>query len=108
MVILRETFIDDMILTATADGELIAARRVTAPPVIANDPAPRRRRRANHAAGRGNVHDRRASSPRLDAAGRCSPGPTAASAKPPSPLRSRNGGASGGSTTATELVATEL
>jgi outer membrane protein assembly factor BamB len=34
MVILRETFIDDMIVTATADGELIATRRVTMPPVL--------------------------------------------------------------------------
>jgi hypothetical protein len=34
MVILRETFIDDLIVTATADGELIATRRVTAPPIL--------------------------------------------------------------------------
>jgi outer membrane protein assembly factor BamB len=34
MVILRETFIDDLIVTATADGELIAARRITAPPIV--------------------------------------------------------------------------
>jgi outer membrane protein assembly factor BamB len=34
MVILRETFIDDLIVTATADGELIATRRVTAPPIV--------------------------------------------------------------------------
>ena len=34
MVILRESFIDDMLITATADGELIAARRVTAPPIL--------------------------------------------------------------------------
>jgi hypothetical protein len=34
MVILRETFIDDLIVTATADGELIATRRITAPPII--------------------------------------------------------------------------
>ena len=33
-VILRETFIDDLIITATADGELIATRRVTMPPIV--------------------------------------------------------------------------
>jgi hypothetical protein len=34
MVILRESFIDDMIVTATADGELIANRRVTMAPIL--------------------------------------------------------------------------
>jgi hypothetical protein len=33
-VILRANWIDDLIVTATADGELIATRRVTAPPIV--------------------------------------------------------------------------
>jgi hypothetical protein len=85
-VILRESFIDDLIVTATADGELIANRRVTAPPILPVTVLPGTAAPPITLPGAETAPTAAPATPAAAPPATTAPTPATASAKPPKPV----------------------